>query len=59
MRLISSFFVGLMALSALAACGTKTSLSLPPPVQAAVKATAPIVAPAVDDSNKPAAEPHQ
>jgi len=56
MRLIPSFLAALAALTALAACGTKTPLSLPP--QPAAKAATPQAtpAPATDNSNK-AAEP--
>jgi len=60
MRLIPSFFAVLIALAALAACGTKTPLKLPPPAQPATKAAEPPApAPAVDNSNKAAAEPKQ
>jgi predicted small lipoprotein YifL len=59
MRLILSIFVTLVALATLAACGTKTPLSMPPPAQPAAKTAAP-PAPtsAVDNTNK-AAEPRQ
>ena len=56
MRLIPSFFAALIALTALAACGTKTPLSLPPQPQAAVP---PAPTPAADNSNKATAEPRQ
>ncbi|MCF8151828.1 MAG: lipoprotein [Burkholderiaceae bacterium] len=66
MRLISSFFYALTAITALSGCGTKTPLTLPPPVPRA--ATPPVAAPAAsreassatttDDSNK-ATEPRQ
>jgi len=59
MRLIPSFLAALIALSALAACGTKTPLSLPPQAQPAAKTAAPPApTPAVDNTNK-AAEPRQ
>jgi predicted small lipoprotein YifL len=44
MRLIPSILAALIALTILSACGTKTSLTLPP---------------AVDNSNKAAIEPRQ
>jgi predicted small lipoprotein YifL len=60
MRLIPSFFAALVILTALAACGTKTPLSLPPQPQTAPKAaTLYAPAPAADDSNKAAAEPRR
>ncbi|MCK9387151.1 MAG: lipoprotein [Sulfuritalea sp.] len=60
MRLIPSFLAALIALSALAACGTKTPLSLPPQAQPATKTAVPPAptATAVDNTNK-AAEPRQ
>jgi predicted small lipoprotein YifL len=60
MRLIPSFFAALVTLTALAACGTKTPLSLPPQPQAATQAATPSTsATAADDSNKAAAEPRR
>jgi len=61
MRLIPSFFAVLITLSALAACGTKTPLSLPPLALPAAKTAAPPAptSAAVDNSNKAAAEPRQ
>ncbi|MDO8788482.1 MAG: lipoprotein [Sulfuritalea sp.] len=68
MRLISSFLAALLTLNILAACGTKTPLSLPPPAPAAVTCpqsgspctqSAPAPTPAVDNSNKAAAERRQ
>ncbi|MCX7145107.1 MAG: lipoprotein [Sulfuritalea sp.] len=60
MRLIPSFLAALVTLTALAACGTKTPLSLPPQPQPAAKAAIP-PAPtsAADDSNKATAERRQ
>jgi len=46
MRLIPSLLAALVTLTALAACGTKTPLTLPSPAT-----------PAVDNSNKATAEP--
>ncbi|MDK9715312.1 MAG: lipoprotein [Sulfuritalea sp.] len=69
MRLIPSFLAALVALTALAACGTKTPLSLPPQPQTAAKAAVPPapshegiplrITPAADNSNKAVAEPRQ
>jgi predicted small lipoprotein YifL len=61
MRLIPSFFAALVTLSALAACGTKTPLSLPPQPQTASKAATVVSTPvpAADDSNKATADPRR
>jgi predicted small lipoprotein YifL len=60
MRLIPSILAALLTLTTLAACGTKTPLSLPPQTPAAAKAAvAPAPTPAVDHNNKAAAEPRQ
>jgi len=56
MRLIPSFIAAAAAAAVLAACGTKTPLSLPPQAQSAAK---PAPQPVVDDSNKAAAESRQ
>ncbi len=56
MRLIPSFIAAVGAAAVLAACGTKTPLSLPPQAQPAAK---PAPQPAVDDSNKAAAGSRQ
>ncbi|MDK9702982.1 MAG: lipoprotein [Sulfuritalea sp.] len=58
MRLIPSFFVALVTLATLAACGTKTPLSLPPQAQPAAQSAVP-PGPAVDNSNKAATEPRR
>ncbi|MCK9381022.1 MAG: lipoprotein [Sulfuritalea sp.] len=71
MRLIQPFLAALVALTTLAACGTKTPLTLPPPELPAVKAavtcpqsgipctqSAPMPTPAADNTNK-ATEPRQ
>ncbi|MDP1610506.1 MAG: lipoprotein [Sulfuritalea sp.] len=57
MRLIPSFLAALLAATALAACGTKTPLTLPP--SATTGAVAPAPTPAVDHNNKATAEPRQ
>lgn len=56
MRLLRSSLAALLAVAALTACGTKTALTLP--AQPA-KAVPPAPTPAVDNSNKAAAEPRQ
>jgi predicted small lipoprotein YifL len=55
MRLIPSFLAALIALTALAACGTKTPLSLPP--QPAAKAAVPPAPTSAADNSNKAAEP--
>jgi predicted small lipoprotein YifL len=57
MRLIPVVFAA--ALAALAGCGTKTPLSMPPPAPPVTKAVVPATpAPQPDNSNK-AADPRQ
>ncbi|MDP3514207.1 MAG: lipoprotein [Sulfuritalea sp.] len=51
MRLIPSFAAALLGLAVLAACGTKTPLTLPQPTP---QASAAAVPPAPDHSNKSA-----
>jgi len=59
MRPLPSLLAVLLALTALAACGTKTPLSLPPQAPPPAKAAVPPApTPAVDNTNK-AAEPRQ
>lgn len=57
MRLIPPFLAALVALGTLAACGTKTPLTLPPPAQP--ESAKPEPAAAADHSNKVGAEPRQ
>ncbi|MDP2822137.1 MAG: lipoprotein [Sulfuritalea sp.] len=57
MRLNSSFLAALVGLTALAGCGTKTALTLPPQAQPAPSAVSPTPT-SFDHSNK-AAEPRQ
>jgi predicted small lipoprotein YifL len=58
MRLIPSFLAILAILASLNGCGTKTSLTLPPPATAKTAAP-PAPTPAVDHNNKAATESRQ
>jgi predicted small lipoprotein YifL len=57
MRLIPSLLAALLAAATLAACGTKTPLTLPPSATASPVLPAPTSA--VDHNNKAGAEPRQ